>query len=232
MSESNVLPISESMLASRFRGFYPVVVDVETGGFNARTDALLEIAAVLIEVDEHGKLYRGESVHAHVEPFKGANIEAAALAFTGIDVHHPFRFAVDEKTALSQIFGPVRQAQKKHGCQRTVLVGHNAWFDLAFLNAAIERSAVKRNPFHPFTSFDTASLSGLAYGQTVLARACRAAGVPFDSKEAHSAVYDAEQTAELFCQIVNHWQSLGGWPPVPMAEPESSEPSEQEEHDA
>ena len=222
MTEHTLVPAQESLLASRFRGFYPVVVDVETGGFNAKTDALLEIAAVLIEVDEHGKLYRGESVHAHVEPFKGANIEAAALAFTGIDVHHPFRFAVDEKNALSQIFAPVRQAQKKHGCQRAVLVGHNAWFDLAFLNAAIERTGIKRSPFHPFTSFDTATLSGLAYGQTVLARACRAARVPFDSKEAHSAVYDAEQTAELFCQIVNHWQALGGWPPASSSE----EPSE------
>ncbi|HAV68246.1 MAG TPA: ribonuclease T, partial [Alcanivorax sp.] len=38
-------------LALRFRGFLPVVVDVETGGFDARNDALLEIAAVLLDMD-------------------------------------------------------------------------------------------------------------------------------------------------------------------------------------
>ena len=202
-----------SLLAKRFRGFYPVIVDVETGGFNAKTDALLEIAATLIEIDDRGLLRRGDSVHCHVEPFVGANIEAAALAFTGIDPTHPFRFAVKEKDALHEIFQKVRHAQKQHGCHRTVLVGHNAWFDLAFLNAAIERTAIKRSPFHPFTSFDTATLAGLAYGQTVLAKACAHAGIAFDGNEAHSAVYDAEKTADLFCGIINRWQQLGGWPP-------------------
>ncbi|NQD37203.1 ribonuclease T [Permianibacter sp. IMCC34836] len=202
-------------MAKRFRGFYPVIVDVETGGFNARTDALLEIAATLIEIDPvTGAVQRGDSVHCHVEPFVGANIEAAALAFTGIDPTHPFRFAVSEKEALNEIFHKVRAAQKKHGCHRTVLVGHNAWFDLAFLNAAIERTSIKRSPFHPFTSFDTATLAGLAYGQTVLAKACAHAGIEFDGNEAHSAVYDAERTADLFCGIINRWQDLGGWPPL------------------
>ena len=215
-----------------------MVVDVETGGFNAKTDALLEIAAVMIEVDENDRLILGETVHAHVNPFKGANIEAAALAFTGIDIHHPFRFAVDEKEALTKLFGPVRLAQKKHDCHRTVLVGHNAWFDLGFLNSAIDRSGIKRSPFHPFTSFDTASLAGLAYGQTVLAKACAASKVEFDAKEAHSAVYDAQKTAELFCNIVNQWQDNGGWPPAHLdasAEDDTnsstnSETNEKEEH--
>ena len=206
-----------SLLARRFRGFYPVIVDVETGGFNAKTDALLEIAATLVEIDEHGILRPGTSVHCHVEPFAGANIEAAALAFTGIDPTHPFRFAVHEKDALHEIFQKVRHAQKVHGCHRTVLVGHNAWFDLAFLNAAIDRTGIKRSPFHPFTSFDTATLAGLAYGQTVLAKACAHAGIDFDGNEAHSAVYDAEKTAELFCRIVNRWQQLGAWPPAGAA---------------
>lgn len=214
-----------SLLAKRFRGFYPVIVDVETGGFNAKTDALLEIAATLLEIDDDGTLRRGDSVHCHVEPFVGANIEPAALAFTGIDPTHPFRFAVKEKDALNEIFHKVRAAQKKHGCHRTVLVGHNAWFDLAFLNAAIDRTGIKRSPFHPFTSFDTATLAGLAYGQTVLAKACAHAGLEFDGNEAHSAVYDAEKTADLFCGIVNRWQQLGGWPPLlsALAESEDSE---------
>lgn len=218
-----------SLLAKRFRGFYPVIVDVETGGFNARTDALLEIAATLIEIDDNGILRPGASVHCHVEPFAGANIEAAALAFTGIDPTHPFRFAVSEKDALHEIFQKVRHAQKLHGCHRTVLVGHNAWFDLAFLNAAIERSGIKRSPFHPFTSFDTATLAGLAYGQTVLAKACAHAGIDFDGNEAHSAVYDAEKTADLFCRIVNRWQQLGAWPPAGLSDADADDGADQSE---
>jgi ribonuclease T len=38
------------------------------------------------------------------------------------------------------------------------------------------------------------------------------AGIDFDNDEAHSARYDALKTAELYCQIVNTWQELGGWP--------------------
>lgn len=218
-----------SLLAKRFRGFYPVIIDVETGGFNARTDALLEIAATLIEIDDNGILRPGASVHCHVEPFAGANIEAAALAFTGIDPTHPFRFAVSEKDALHEIFQKVRHAQKLHGCHRTVLVGHNAWFDLAFLNAAIERTGIKRSPFHPFTSFDTATLAGLAYGQTVLAKACAHAGIDFDGNEAHSAVYDAEKTADLFCRIVNRWQQLGAWPPAGLSDAEADDDADRSE---
>jgi ribonuclease T len=226
VTETSVVTPTHSLLAKRFRGFYPVVVDVETGGFNAKTDALLEIAATLVEIDEHGIVRRGESVHCHVEPFAGANIEAAALAFTGIDPTHPFRFAVKEKDALNEIFQKVRTAQKKHGCHRTVLVGHNAWFDLAFLNAAIDRTGIKRSPFHPFTSFDTATLAGLAYGQTVLAKACAQAGIEFDGNEAHSAVYDAEKTADLFCGIVNRWQALGGWPLSTATDSDNDEATE------
>ncbi len=201
-------------LAQRFRGYYPVIIDVETGGFDARKNGLLEIAAVLLDMDERGNLFPAQSVHAHVEPFPGCILDPAALAFTGIDPTHPFRFAVPEREALEKIFHAVRPAQKQAGCTRSVLVGHNAWFDLAFLNAAIERSAIKRSPFHPFTSFDTATLAGLAYGQTVLAKACKTAGIAFDGDQAHSALYDAERTAELFCGIVNRWQDLGGWQPV------------------
>ncbi|MBV8063625.1 MAG: ribonuclease T, partial [Nevskia sp.] len=94
------------------------------------------------------------------------------------------------------------------GCTRAILVGHNAHFDLAFLNAAVARADVKRNPFHPFSAFDTVTLSGAVLGQTVLARALEAAGLPYDSREAHSAIYDAERTADLFCLLLNRMRTL------------------------
>jgi ribonuclease T len=194
-------------ISQRFRGYLPVVVDVETAGFKAETDALLEIAAVILTMDEQGGLQPAETVSCHVQPFEGANLDPKALAFNGIDPYHPFREALPEKQALDHVFRPIRQAVKASACKRAILVGHNAFFDLGFINAAVERTAYKRNPFHPFSTFDTVTLAGLAYGQTVLARTILAAGIPWDPDEAHSAIYDTEKTAELFCHIVNRWHS-------------------------
>lgn len=199
-------------MAARFRGYLPVVVDVETGGFNAQTDALLEIAATVLEMDENGRIKPKQTFSYHLAPFEGANIEDAALEFTGIKLNHPLRPAQQEETALRDLFTHVRNEMKLVACKRALLVGHNASFDVGFLNAAVERTGIKRSPFHPFSSFDTATLAGLAVGQTVLAKACIAAGIDFDNADAHSAVYDTEKTAELFCYIVNRWRQLGGWP--------------------
>ncbi|MBT5052155.1 MAG: ribonuclease T [Gammaproteobacteria bacterium] len=192
-------------IAYRFRGFLPVVIDVETGGFNSQTDALLEIAAVLIGMDDKGRLHAAEQFFFNVEPFEGANLEPAALEFTGINPTSALRGAVPEKDAMAAIFSAVRAEVKRTGCQRAIVVAHNASFDQGFLNQAAARCNLKRNPFHPFSSFDTATLAGLVYGQTVLARACAAAGIAFNNKEAHSAIYDCERTAEVFCDIVNRW---------------------------
>ena len=195
-------------VAQRFRGFLPVVVDVETGGFNSATDALLEIAVVMIGLDAGGDLVRGETHACHIEPFAGANLEKASLEVNGIDPTNPLRGAIAEKDALAKVFKPVRQAVSEQGCTRAILVGHNAHFDLGFLNAAVARCDIKRNPFHPFSAFDTVTLAGAALGQTVLARALEAAGLPYDSREAHSAIYDAERTADLFCLLVNHMRGI------------------------
>jgi len=197
-----------SGMSDRFRGFLPVVVDVETGGFNSKTDALLEIAAVLVDFGDGGILTRGQTIRYHVKPFEGANLEPASLAVNGIDPDHPLRPAIDERDALQRLFREVRQAIRASGCSRAVLVGHNAAFDLGFLNEAVERSAIKRNPFHPFSCFDTATLCGVAFGQTVLSRAVAAAGFDWDESSAHSAAYDAEVTADLFCEIVNRFQPV------------------------
>ncbi|MBL4607381.1 MAG: ribonuclease T [Pseudomonadales bacterium] len=198
-------------IARRFRGFLPVVVDVETGGFNSKTDALLEVAAICLTMNDEG-LMEVESEHFYnVHPFVGANVEESALKFTGINLNSALRSAVSEHKALPNIFGPIRNAVKRNHCTRAVLVGHNATFDLSFINAAVDRCQIKRNPFHPFSTFDTAALAGLAYGQTVLAKACEAAEIPFNPSQAHSALYDCRVTAELFCKIVNRWKELGGW---------------------
>jgi len=200
-------------MARRFRGFMPVVIDVECGGFNAQTDAILEIAAVLLGFNAEGQLVREATHFYRVVPFAGANLEEAALKFTGINPHHPLRIAHPEPEVFKDMFQHIRARMKTEECKRAILVGHNAHFDHGFLRAAAERHNLKRNPFHPFSSLDTASMAALCFGQTVLARACEAAGIAFDTDAAHSARYDAEVTADLFCTMVNRWQVLGGWPP-------------------
>ena len=197
-------------MRNRFRGYLPVIVDVETAGFNPKKDALLEIASFTTSIEDN-KLVFNKPVHFHVQPFKGANLDADALKFTGIDPYHPFRFSVSEREAFEETFDYIRRALKKENCSKAVLVGHNAFFDLSFVIAASKRVELDC-PFHKFTTFDTATLGGLAYGQTVLSRALNAAKIEFDEDQAHSALYDAEKTSELFCKIVNTWQDLIGFP--------------------
>lgn len=223
------------LMLRRFRGFLPVVVDVETGGFIAATDALLQIAAVMIRIDADGRLHRGETHTYHVKPFENSRLDPASLQVNKIDPWHPLRPAIDETEALQRIFREVRAALRAHSCRRAVLVGHNASFDLGFLNAAVTRTGVKRNPFHPFSCFDTATLAGAALGQTVLAKAATVAGIAWDKASAHSATYDAERTADLFCLICNELSSSFaraeararelGWQETP-ATPEAEESAE------
>jgi ribonuclease T len=195
-------------LAQRFRGYLPVIVDIETAGFNPKKNALLEIAAVIVELNSNNDLEITERYTTHVVPFKNSELDPAALKFNGIDPYHPFRMAIDEKDALDMLFKPIKHAVKRNDCTRAILVGHNPAFDIAFLNAAIQRTQIKRSPFHPFSTFDTATLGGLAYQQTVLAKIAKTAGLEWDNEKAHSALYDAEKTAELFCMIVNRWKRL------------------------
>jgi ribonuclease T len=223
------------MMSRRFRGFLPIVIDVECGGFNAATDALLEIAAVIIDMDDNGVLKRGATHSYHVIPFEGARLDPASVAVTGIDPYHPLRPAIPERDALQRIFREVRHAIRLYNCRRAILVGHNAAFDLAFLNAAVARTEIKRNPFHPFSCFDTATLAGAALGQTVLAKAITVAGFKWDSSSAHSASYDAERSADIFCHITNRLRDSYreaeararelGWHDAPPSETTNEVPS-------
>lgn len=199
-----------SPMSRRFRGFMPVVVDVETGGFDEKKDALLEVAAATLKIDENGIIDIDEQICRHIIPFSGANMDPKSMEVNGIDPYHPFRMAVEESQALSEIFKFIRASLKKNQCKRAIMVGHNTTLDLNFINAAAERCKITRNPFHPFSTFDTVSLAGLAYGQTVLARAVQAAGIDWDNEQAHSASYDTLKTAELYCNIVNKWRKSNG----------------------
>lgn len=192
-------------IKNRFDGYLPIVIDIETSGVDYQKNAILEIAAVSVDYNEGELLAPVSDFACHVTPFEGSRLDEAALEITGIDPFHPFRFDICEKDALTQLFQFVSQHLKQTECRRAVLVGHNAHFDLSFILAAAKRCKIKETPFHAFTVFDTATLSGLVFGKTVLAKALRAARIGFNKNEAHSAIYDAKQTAELFCYIVNRF---------------------------
>ncbi len=186
----------------RFRGYLPVVADIETGGFNAAINPMLEFACVLLTW-ENNRLRPLSSHRWAVAPFMGSSIDPASLQFTGINPADPGRRAVPESEALKGFFKEVRERMKTDDCHRAILVAHNASFDHQFLMRAVDRNNMKRNPFHPFSTIDTASLSAVTYGHTVLREACSRAGIDFDVSQAHGALYDAERTADLFCAIVN-----------------------------
>ncbi|MEE2770543.1 MAG: ribonuclease T [Pseudomonadota bacterium] len=200
---SAMMPSMSSLIKKRFRGFLPVVVDVETAGFNAHKDALLEVAAINIIMNKEGLIEEETTWHEHILPFKGANLDEDALAFNQIKPFHPFRFALEESVAMEKLAEFVKIKLSETGCQKAILVGHNASFDHSFLLAACQRHNIKFM-FHSFSTFDTATLSALALGETVLAKALQVSKIGYDASAAHSALYDVEQTAKLFCHIVNH----------------------------
>ena len=195
------------MLKNRFRSFLPIVVDVETGGLNEATDALLELAAINVNLNEERELSTDQLFHYHIAPFSGANLNKEALKVNHIDPFDPARNAIPETQALETLFAEIHKLIEQHNCSRAILVGHNAFFDLKFVNAAAVRCGIKNNPFHAFSNIDTVTLGMLAYGQTVLAKVAAAADIHWDQKLAHSAKYDTEITAKLFCKIFNLWES-------------------------
>ena len=192
------------MLKDRFRKFLPVIVDLETGGFNSKRNAILEIAIQLID-EEDSKLILGDSYRYHIKPFEGLEVDKEALEFLRLDLNHPLRLAVEEEHALKEFFKIINKQKSKYECSRAILVGHNAFFDHSFLLEACRRNNIKKSPFHPFSLIDTVSLGVLATKQTVLARVCKELDISYDNDEAHSAAYDAEVTAQVFCKIINDY---------------------------
>ena len=189
-------------LNARFRGYLPVVIDVETGGFDRSRHALLQIAIVLLGWEDD-RLYPANTHVWDLIPHADMDVEDASLQVTGIDLTDPDREAISEGDALQECFRVVRRAVRDANCQRAIVTAHNGHFDHGFLTTGGERNNIKRNPFHPFSVIDTASLAAVAVGHTVLSEACARAGIDFDEDNAHSARYDAEITAALFCSIFN-----------------------------
>ena len=67
--DTSIIPLDK-----RFRGYLPVVIDIETAGFNPKKNALLEIAAVIVELNSDYELHITEQYTTHVIPFNKFNI--------------------------------------------------------------------------------------------------------------------------------------------------------------
>lgn len=189
-------------LKDRIRGFLPVVIDLETGGINPLEHAVLEMCIVIPQWN-NDRMLLGSVHHWHIEPHPNTLVDSESLEITGIDLADPTRDAIAEVDAVRACFRVVRKAIREAHCNRAVLTGHNSHFDLDFLRRAAFRSNVGQNPFHPFTVLDTASMSAVRFGQTVLSKVCEEAGIAYDTEQAHSAKYDAVITARLFCWLIN-----------------------------
>lgn len=203
--------MSRICIAERFRSFLPVVADVETAGFDPKVHALLEVAFMTVTMDEQGFLHPGELMSCNVRPFEGSEINEVNINFLGIDPFDESRNLKSEREGVVPMLKAISKRVKAEGCKRAILVGQNGSFDLRFLNAMCERLNYKRSPFHLFSVLDTASLAGLVYGQTVLARACEAAGIPFEDDKAHGAAYDTQKECELFCALYNRFTTFAGF---------------------
>ena len=193
-------------ISERFRGFLPVVVDLETGGLDPNKNPILELACSFLNYEKE-KLVPHKSFSWDIKPQPNLEIDPSSQLLTGIDPLSDIENRTDEKAAIKSFFKEVRRETKMNECTRAVLVAHNSVLDNSFLNAAIQRHRIKRSPFHPFTTFDTATLGGVAFGHTVLREACQRADIAYDEQSAHCASYDCEVTAFLFCKIVNLWNN-------------------------
>ena len=127
------------MIKERFRKYLPVVVDLETGGFDPKTNAILEIAATLIVKNEGTQLLDvGKTYRYHIEPYEGLVVEQESLDFTKINLNHPLRNAIAEKDALDELFKIINTERTANGCSRAILIGHNAHFCLLYTSDAAD----------------------------------------------------------------------------------------------
>ena len=187
-------------MQNRFRGFMPVVIDVECGGFIPYRCTVGNCRSVVGDSGD-GSLAAWGNWRYHVQPFPAptsngvTRCDGLSILFT----RYAQRF---QRRSAHAIVQEISQAMKDNDCTRAILVGHNACFDLNFLNAAVARTEIKRNPFHPFSSFDTATLAGVAFGQTgYRSRFKRPESLGIRTNA--FGAYDAQQTADCFARSAN-----------------------------
>ena len=90
-------------LSERFRGYLPVVLDLETGGFDHQVNPILELACCFVQMQDDRLSIKGQESW-NVQPVDGMVVEPASLKVTGIDLDDPHRDAMDEASVLKDFF--------------------------------------------------------------------------------------------------------------------------------
>ncbi|HRM38276.1 MAG TPA: PolC-type DNA polymerase III, partial [Trichococcus flocculiformis] len=155
-----------------------VVFDVETTGLSAVYDTIIELAGV--------KMYKGNVIETFEEFINpGHPLSQTTIQLTGI-TDDMVRDSKPEKTVLEEFAA---------FAEGTILVAHNASFDMGFLNNSYERYGMAEAP-QPV--IDTLEMSRFLHPQLKSHRLNTLAkryGVGLEQH--HRAVYDSETTGAL-----------------------------------
>ncbi|MGR3712345.1 MAG: exonuclease domain-containing protein [Shimia sp.] len=170
-----------------------VVFDSETTGLLPHKDEIVQLGAVRVL---RGQIVTGETINRLVNP--GRPIPPVSTK-----VHH----ITDAMVADAPPLAPVA-AEFHHFARDAVIVAHNAPFDMAFLH----RRAKEFNLAWPHPVLDTVLLSAVLFGTTethTLDALCARLGVTIPEHLRHTALGDAQATAEVLCRMLPMLKSRG-----------------------
>lgn len=171
-------------LDSRF-----VVFDIETTGFSAVNDRIIEIGAVKVE---------------------GGRIVDRYSTF--VNPERPIPFEIEKLTGIHD--GMVEDAEVIEDvlpkfmefCQDCIMVAHNAEFDMSFIRENCRRQGIERK----FTVVDTLAMARSMLPDLKnykLDTVVEAVGGSLENH--HRAVEDAESTADIFVKFVARLKNMG-----------------------
>lgn len=169
------------------------VFDTETTGLLPHKDEIVQLGALRVL---GGRIVPGEKIDTLVDP--GRPIPASATR-----VHHVTDAMVAGKPDIAEA------GRRFHAfAQGSVIVAHNAPFDMAFLRRHRSRMGVDwDNPV-----LDTVLLSAVLFGASethTLDALCERLGVTIPERLRHTAMGDAQATAEVLIHMLPMLQARG-----------------------
>ena len=171
-----------------------VVFDTETTGLEpSKGDKMVQLAGVRIV---NGQVLYGEIFDSYINPER--SIPEASTKVHGIS-QEMVKHAPNDIVAASNFHAFAKNS---------VLVAHNAPFDMAFLNAPSVRTSVEFNNTVLDTVLLAAHLNGAAENLT-LDRLTQIYGVTLPPDKRHTALGDAIATAEVLLAQIDHLASVG-----------------------
>lgn len=182
---------SRGIASSRLADLTCVVFDTETTGLTDG-DRIVQIAGLRLA---RGRL-TGERFETLVDP--GRPVPPASTAIHGI-TDEMLRGAPDLTSVLTAF---------QHFCEGSVLIAHNAPFDMGFLRRAEAETGVRFD----HRVLDTVLLSAMVWGQSAdhtLDALARRLGIRIAPEARHTAMGDAIATAEAFLRLIPALEAKG-----------------------